>query len=263
MRPLGAGGQDVTTILNGDCRLILGDCVKVMADIPDKSVAAVITDLPYGITSNKWDTEFPLDVWWEQVKRICYGAVITTASQPFTSRMVMSNLEWFRHEWIWIKNKGSNFANTVREPMKEHESVLVFSEKQWTYNKQMQIRAKGGADRVKYGVSFRCKSENYREFQEKLDNTLSELRVPSSWQKFNCESGLHPTQKPLDLMRYLIRTYTNHDDVVLDTCMGSATTGVAAYMEGRKFIGIEMKPEYFSVAVERINQRTAQAGLNL
>ncbi len=223
-----------------------------MKDIPSKSVDAIITDLPYGTTSNKWDTPFPLDEWWAEAMRVCRGAVVTTASQPFTARMVMSNLPWFRHEWVWIKNRGSNFANTVREPMKEHESVLVFAEKKWTYNKQMQERTGGGADRVKYGVAFRSQSDNYREFKDRDHQQLPEMRVPSSWQKFNCEVGLHPTQKPVELMRYMVRTYTNPGDVVLDPCMGSGTTCLAAKLEGRGYIGIEREPKYFEAAKARI-----------
>ena len=234
------------------CSLILGDCLEVMKNLPDKSVDAIITDLPYATTSNKWDTPFPVEAWWLEAMRVCRGAVVTTASQPFTARMVMSNLPWFRHEWVWIKNRGSNFANTVREPMKEHESVLVFAEKKWTYNKQMQERTGGGADRVKYGVAFRSQSENYSEFEGRDHQQLPEMRVPSSWQKFNCEVGLHPTQKPLELMRYMVRTYTNPGDVVLDPCMGSGTTCLAAKLEGRGYIGIEREPKYFETAKTRI-----------
>lgn len=247
--PQDAAGQSLAA---SPCSLILGDCLEVMKNLPDKSVDAIITDLPYATTSNKWDTPFPVEAWWVEAMRVCRGAVVTTASQPFTARMVMSNLPWFRHEWVWIKNRGSNFANTVREPMKEHESVLVFAEKKWTYNKQMQERTGGGADRVKYGVAFRSQSDNYREFEGRDHQQLPEMRVPSSWQKFNCEVGLHPTQKPLELMRYMVRTYTNPGDVVLDPCMGSGTTCLAAKMEGRGYIGIEREPKYFETAKTRI-----------
>lgn len=248
-----AAGQSLAA---APCSLILGDCLEAMKSLPDKSMDAIITDLPYATTSNKWDTTFPVEAWWVEAMRVCRGAVVTTASQPFTARMVMSNLPWFRHEWVWIKNRGSNFANTVREPMKEHESVLVFAEKKWTYNKQMQERTGGGADRVKYGVAFRSQSDNYREFVGRDHQQLPEMRVPSSWQKFNCEVGLHPTQKPLELMRYMVRTYTNPGDVVLDPCMGSGTTCLAAKLEGRRFIGIEREPKYFETAKTRIEGGT-------
>lgn len=217
-------------------------------------VDAVIADLPYGTTSNKWDAVIPFAPLWEQLGRLSRGAIVLTAGQPFTSALIMSRVEWFRHEWIWIKNRGSNFANTVREPMKEHESAVVFAKGKWTYNKQMQDRTGSGGDRVRYGVAFKSQSENYREFEGREAAMLPEQRVPSSWQKFNTEVGLHPTQKPVALMEYLIRTYTNEGDVVLDCTMGSGTTGVAALNCGRSFIGIESNPKYFEIARERIER---------
>jgi site-specific DNA-methyltransferase (adenine-specific) len=138
--------------------------------------------------------------------------------------------------------------------MKEHESVLVFSKGKWTYNKQMQERTGSGGDRVKYGVAFKSKSENYREFEGREHAILPELRVPSSWQKFNTEVGLHPTQKPLGLMEYLVKTYSNEGETILDNCMGSGTTGVAAVNLKRNFIGIEKDEHYFSVAKNRIGE---------
>lgn len=231
-----------------------GDCLEVMKQMKDGSVDLVVCDLPYATTSNAWDKMIPLDQLWEAYNRVCKPTAIIalTASQPFTSTLVVSNLKMFRHEWIWIKNRGSNFANTVREPMKEHESVLIFSKGKWTYNKQMQDRTGGGADRVKYNVAFESASTNYREFAGRKENKLPEQRVPSSWQKFNCEVGIHPTQKPVPLMAYLIRTYSNPGDLVLDNCMGSGTTGIAAIDEDRCFIGIEKDEGYFAKAKDRI-----------
>ena len=236
--------------------LRLGDCLSVLPTIPDQSVDLVLADLPYGITSNKWDSVIPLDILWQQYRRITkeVSAVVLTASQPFTSALVMSNVQEFKHEWIWIKNRGSNFANTVREPMKEHESVLVFSKGKWIYNKQMQERTGTGGDRVKYGVAFRSQSTNYREFEGRDHSMLPELRVPSSWQKFNTEVGYHPTQKPVPLMEYLIKTFTNADGTVLDNCMGSGSTGIAAKNLGRNFIGIEIDSNYFGIARKRIDE---------
>jgi site-specific DNA-methyltransferase (adenine-specific) len=233
-----------------------GDCLTLMSDIPAGSINLILADLPYEVTANKWDAIIPFDKLWEHYRRILApnGVVALTASQPFTSKAVLSNEEWFRHEWVWIKNRGSNFANTVREPMKEHESVLIFSPGKWTYNKQMQERTGGGASRVQYNVSFKTKSSNYREFEDRPDNKLPELRVPSSWQKFNTEVGLHPTQKPLPLMEYLIRTYTNEGDVVLDNCMGSGTTGEACRNLNRSFYGIELDRNTYELAVVRITQ---------
>jgi site-specific DNA-methyltransferase (adenine-specific) len=231
-----------------------------MKEIPDKSVDMVLADLPYGTTSNKWDSVIPLDQLWQTYLRVgaTQAAFVFTASQPFTSLLTVSNLEHFRHEWIWIKNRGSNFANTVREPFKEHESVLVFSRGKWTYNKQMQPRSGGGADLVGKMIKRETKSTNYRAFERIEIKELPELRVPSSWQKFNTEVGHHPTQKPVALMEYLIKTYTNPGDTVLDNTMGSGTTGVAAMNLGRKFIGIEKDPTYFATAQQRI--QTAYEG---
>ena len=230
------------------------DCLEGMKLLDDKSVDCVICDLPYGMTSNKWDSIIPLDALWKQYDRVCKdnAAIVLTASQPFSSMLVMSNVQMFRHEWIWIKNRGSNFANTVREPFKEHEHVLVFSKGKWTYNKQMQERTGGGAERVKYDLTSTSTSSNYRNFDKPQTKNASELRVPSSWQKFNTETGLHPTQKPVDLFRYLIRTYTNEGELVLDNCIGSGTTAIAALRENRHFVGFESNKDYYEIATKRI-----------
>ena len=235
-------------------KLIQGDCLVEMAKIPDKSMDMILCDLPYGTTRNKWDSVIPFDKLWEQYNRIIKdnGVIALHGSQPFTSALVMSNPKMFRHEWIWIKNRGSNFANTVREPMKEHESVLIFSKGKWTYNKQMQPRTGGGLERVKYDMSNRmASSTNYNSFNRK-NNNQGELRIPSSHQKFNCEVGLHPTQKPVALLEYLIKTYSNEGDVILDNCMGSGSTGVACVKTNRNFVGIELNEDYFKIAEKRI-----------
>ena len=236
--------------------LINGDCLEKMNLIQDKSVDMILCDLPYGITANKWDSIIPLDELWKQYLRIGKDNAIyaLNASQPFTSKLVLSNLEMYKHEWIWIKNRGSNFANTVREPMKEHESVLIFSKGKWTYNKQMQQRTGGGLSRVQYSFENQtASSSNYRAF-DRPNSNQGELRAPSSWQKFNVEVGLHPTQKPVALCEYLIKTYTNEGDTVLDNCMGSGTTGVACLNTNRNFIGIELDDKYYSVAKNRLQE---------
>ena len=235
-------------------KIIQGDCLEVMKDIPDKSIDMILCDLPYNTTSNKWDVLIPFEELWPLYWKIMKstGIIALTSSQPFTSLAVVSQIKYFKHEWIWIKNRGSNFANTVREPMKEHESVLIFSKGKWTYNKQMQERTGSGTDRVKYEVAFQSNSDNYREFEGRNHTKLPELRVPSTWQKFNTEVGLHPTQKPVALMEYLIKTYTNEGEVVLDNCIGSGTTGIAAINLNRNFIGIEKDDKYYDVAKERI-----------
>lgn len=234
-------------------RLIQGDCLDVMATLPAASVDLILCDLPYGTTQNKWDSVIPLDALWKEYWRIVKpnGAVVLTASQPFTSVLVGSQIDRFKHEWIWLKNRGSNFLNARREPMKEHESVIVFSRGGWTYNRQMQERTGGGKGLVGKVVPHGGASNNYGSHKA-TRGVLPELRVPSSWQKFNTEVGLHPTQKPVALMEYLIRTYTNEGDTVLDNCMGSGTTGVAAVNTNRNFIGIERDPDYFAICQKRI-----------
>ena len=237
-----------------------GDCLELMKEIEAKSIDLILCDLPYGTTSNKWDVIIPFDKLWEQYNRIVKDNAVVAlfGSQPFTSKIVMSNLDNFRHEWIWIKNKGSNFANTVREPFKEHESILIFSKGKWTYNKQMQERTGGGLNRVQYSFNYNSKSSNYREFEGRENQTQGNLRVPSSWQKFNTEHGLHPTQKPVALLEYLIKTYSNENDIVLDNCMGSGSTIIACINTSRNYIGFEKDENYFKIAEDRINQRLTE-----
>ncbi len=235
--------DDAVCIFHGDCRNILPLLPKV--DL-------VLTDPPYGLTENEWDIKIALDDWWKAIKRHS-STTIMTASQPFTSMCVLTNLEQFRHEWVWIKNRGSNFGNTVREPMKEHESVLVFSEGKWTYHPQMQQRTGGGLERVKYPVKSGSPSTNYRQFTERILD-CGDLRVPSSWQKFNTEVGWHPTQKPVALFAYLMATYSNLGDTILDPFMGSGTTGIAAKKLGRRAIGIEIELKYCEIAAKRMAQ---------
>jgi len=237
----------------------LGDCLELMPKIPNGSVDLVLCDLPYGITQNKWDCVIPLDKLWEQYLRIGKKNAVYafTSSQPFTTTLISSNLKMWKHEWVWIKNIGGNFANTVREPFKEHETVQIFSNGGWVYNKQMQERLPGGAARVKYDISASGRQEgsgNYGKFAGRERKKYSNLRIPSSWQKFNRETGLHPTQKPVQLMEYLIKTYTNEGDLVLDNCAGSGTTLVAAKNLNRQFIGIEKEKKYYDICIERLGK---------
>lgn len=235
-------------------QLFHDDCLEVLPTLPAGCVDMVLCDLPYGTTACKWDSIIPFEPLWEQYRRLIKpnGVVCLFASQPFTSALVMSNPKWFRHEWIWIKDRGSNFANTVREPMKEHEQILVFSPGKWTYNRQMQERTGAGKSRVKYDFQQKITTEVYNSFSGEGRRDGNELRVPSSWQKFNRETGLHPTQKPVALLAYLIRTYTNEGETVLDNAMGSGSTGEACGQTGRDFIGIEKELEYYEIAKRRI-----------
>lgn len=235
-------------------QILFGDCMDLLKNIPNNIVNAVITDLPYGITANKWDTVLPLDALWKEYLRVSKenAVFVFTSCQPFTTTLINSNIALWRHEWVWIKNRGSNFANTVREPFKEHETIQVFSKGKWTYNKQMQERTGAGLDRVKYSFNKVPQSDNYRKF-DSIQQNQGELRVPSSWQKFNTEVGLHPNQKPVALMEYLIKTYTNEGDLVLDNCAGSGSTLVAAKKLNRQFIGIEKEESYYNTIVDRLS----------
>ena len=240
-------------------KLLHGDCLELMKDIPDASIDAIITDPPYGTTACKWDSVIPFEPMWKELNRIIKdnGAIIFTASQPFTSNLVMSNTKMFKHEWIWEKNRGSNFATLRYAPMKEHESVLVFCKTSPKYFPIMQQRKGAGLDRTKY--KYNPTNTGKREALGNLEmthanhNGNNELRYPSTIQKFNTEVGNHPTQKPVTLMEYLIKTYTQENDTVLDFTMGSGTTGIACKNLNRNFIGIELDKDYFAIAESRIN----------
>lgn len=236
-------------------KILHGDCLELMKGIPDGSIDMILCDLPYGTTACKWDVIIPFEPLWEQYERIIKpnGAIVLTASQPFTSALVMSKPKLFKHEWIWQKDKGSNFANTVREPMKEHENILVFANKKWTYNKQMEERKGSGSKSVGATNKHYKKSENYGLFQG-AEFKVSELRVPSSIQFVKRQTGEHPTQKPVDLFEYLIKTYTNEGDLVLDNCAGSFTTAIAAINTNRQYICIEKDPVYFNIGENRIEK---------
>lgn len=250
--------------MNDNIKLWHGDCLELMKDIPDKSVDCIICDLPYGTTANKWDVIIPFDELWKEYDRICKdnAAICLFGSQPFSSLLVASNIKMFRHEWIWIKNRGSNFANTVREPFKEHEHILVFSKGKWTYNKQMQERTGGGLSRVQYDFNSITESSNYRRF-DRPQGKQGNLRLPSSWQKFNTEVGLHPTQKPVALIEYLIKTYSNEGELVLDNTAGSMTTAIAAINTNRRCICIEKDDKYFEIGSERVRKHINNKQLDL
>ena len=234
-----------------------GDCLEVMKSIQDKSIDAIITDPPYGTTACKWDSVIDFDLMWEQLNRIIKdnGAIVLFGSEPFSSYLRMSNIKNYKYDWIWEKNRGSNFVLVKYQPMKEHEIVSVFSNKTHKYYPIKQERKGKGLERTKHLVKYDNKSEhNYISNKKITVNKLSELRYPSSVQKFKTEVGKHPTQKPVALMEYLIKTYTNEKETVLDFTMGSGTTGVACCNLNRNFIGIELDKEYFKIAEQRINK---------
>ena len=248
-----------------------GDCLELMKDIPDKSIDAIICDLPYGTTACKWDTIIPFEPLWEQYKRIIKdnGAIVLFGSQPFTSALVMSNPKMFKYEWIWEKAVGSNFAALKYQPMKEHESVLVFSKGTHNYYPIKEERKGSGKERIKHkynALESKTGEANGGLLNTERTGNYGELRNPSSVQYFNNREGcrgLHPTQKPVKLMEYLIKTYTNEGEVVLDNTMGSGTTGVACVNTNRRFIGMELDDKYFEIAERRITDAVREKQLTL
>jgi DNA modification methylase len=237
-------------------RLYRGDCLEVMKHLP--IVDMVLTDPPYGTTQNKWDSVVPLDEMWVRIDSISNDTTPTvlTAAQPFTSSLVMSNVRKFKYDWVWRKPKGTGHLNAKKQPMRDKEDVLVFYNKQATYNPQM---TKGSAYKNKAGKNHNdssSMSENYGAYTN-FRNDNSGLRYPKQVQEFPVveRGSKHPTQKPVALMEYLIKTYTNEGDTVLDFTMGSGTTGVACVNTGRKFIGIELDEGYFEIARNRIEEQ--------
>ena len=224
-----------------------GDCLEVMKSIPDKSVDAIITDPPYGTTACKWDAVIPFAPMWEQLKRIAKdrAAVVLFGSEPFSSALVMSNVKMFRYCWVWDKKQTGNPFLAKKQPLKLHENILVFGGS--TYLPQMRkgkMRKKGGGS----------KSLIFGNTDEKIND---EYYPTSLLEIANCAERagrIHPTQKPVALLEYLVKTYTQEDETVLDFTMGSGTTGVACANTGRKFIGIELDGGYFEIAQKRIRE---------
>jgi site-specific DNA-methyltransferase (adenine-specific) len=233
--------------------LMLGDCLECMKEIPDGSVDMVMTDPPYGTTACKWDSIIPFEPMWEQLKRITKdnGAIVMTASQPFTSALIMSNVKMFKYELIWDKvNLYTNFLNSSHQPLRRHENVLLFYKSKPTYNKQWRTGQAYATPRPSgFAEIYGSQRPNASKNDGQHHNPCSVIDIKSD---LKSEKGLHPTQKPVALMEYLIKTYTNEGETVLDFTMGSGTTGVAAKNLNRKFIGIEMDETYFKIAKERI-----------
>ncbi len=238
----------------------LGDCLDLMSNIPDESVDMVLADPPYGTTKCKWDSIIPLAEMWAELKRIITPghAIVMTASQPFTSCLVMSNPGWFRYSWVWDKRFGANFGVAKIQPIKRHEDIVVFSEKKCPpYYPQMMKRdkpiriGKNSSNSSKRGMLTKNALNN-----PAYDGKVYSLKYPESIQLFNVREGgkhLHPTQKPVDLLEYLIKTYTKRGQMVLDFAMGSGTTGVACRNTGRRFIGIEKDPAIYEIARSRLS----------
>ncbi|MHC4618389.1 MAG: DNA-methyltransferase [Planctomycetota bacterium] len=230
--------------------IYVGDCLEVMPQL-SPPFDAIISDWPYGTTACEWDSVIPLEPLWAECKRLVKkaGAVVLTASQPFTSRLVTSNLEWFRVEWIWEKPAGTNYLNANRDPMKNHESIIVFANGYPTYNPQMRDGKPYAATSGSVGGFIRDKTVGG------YTTVNNGERYPVTVNKFNLPKiKLHPTQKPLSLMSYLLKTYTAPSDLILDNAFGSGTTLVAAQNEGRRCVGIEISEDWCKTAVERLRQ---------
>jgi site-specific DNA-methyltransferase (adenine-specific) len=230
-------------------QIINGECLAGMKDIDDQSIDLILSDLPYAVTQNEWDSLIPLGEMWAAFKRIIKpGApIVLTCSQPFTTKLAASNVKWLKTEWIWRKSNLSGFLNAKKYPLKSHENILVFCEGLPLYNPQM-TPGKPYTTRRKSVAT-----PNYRKSLPVVDtvNTSGD-RYPTSVLEFNSERGLHPTQKPVTLFEYLIRTYSNPGAVVFDPCMGSGTTAIAAIRSDRHFLGFERDAEYHAIAIKRI-----------
>ena len=230
-----------------------GDCLEVMKNIPSGSVDMVMTDPPYGTTACKWDSVIPLEPMWEQLRRVIKpnGAIVMTASQPFTTALIASNMKMFKYCWVWEKSHPSNIVNANRMVMKWHEDVCVFYVKQPTY---IPIKTKGKQNHSTGVANGKRVNQSPHHPNLLVVDDFSGIKHPKSIIRVNNPriKGQHPTQKPVALMEYLIKTYTNEGETVLDFTMGSGTTGVACKNIGRNFIGIELDREYFEIAKKRI-----------
>ena len=251
-----------------DIKFIHGDCLEEMPKLADKSIDMILCDLPYGTTACKWDTIIPFDKLWEQYERIIKdnGAIVLTASQPFTTELIHSNIKLFKYEWIWEKSKTVGFLNAKNAPLKKHENVLIFSKGK---------TANCNKNNMKYYPQDLIEINKIKKSVKQSNDTVVGNRpsrnkeyiakytgYPTSILRFNNENKqLHPTQKPVALFEYLIRTYTNEGDTVLDNCAGSGTTGIAAFNTKRNAILIEKDEQYFNAAKERFDRETRQVAM--
>lgn len=235
-------------------KLLNGDCLELMKDIPEGAVDLILCDLPYGTTDCEWDKVLPFDKLWAEYDRVLKpnGAAVLFSAQPFTTQLIGSNRKAFRYCWYWLKNTATGFTYARYQPMRKIEDICVFYRKMPTYNPQ-------GLQQIQ-GAKLKKKTAPTRESVYKM-SSLMKAHTPrfTNWPKnvlqFNTERGHHPTQKPVALLEYLIRTYTNEGDTILDNCMGSGSTGVAVKrVGGRHFIGIEQSKKYFDTACERIKK---------
>lgn len=228
-----------------------GDCLELMKDIPDKSIDMILCDLPYGTTACKWDTVIPFEPLWEQYNRIIKdnGAIVLFGSEPFASKLRLSALKYYRYDWIYEKAKATLFTQCKKRPLNSHEYVCVFYKKQPIYNAQMTV-----------GTPYKGR-KNIKESSDwtfgVVRNDNNGTRYPRTVIKFKSgdrDGGLHPTQKPVELLEYLIKTYTNEGEIVLDNCMGSGSTCVACVNTNRHYIGFELDSQYYDIACKRLDE---------
>jgi len=246
-------------------QVFLGDCLELYKNIEPKSIDLILTDLPYGTTACKWDAIIPFDKLWKMVNYLLKpnGAFITTASQPFTSALVMNNPKMFKYELIWDKVSGKDFYQAKKRPLKQHENILIFCKGNAIYNPQMyDADKKNIRDRIKNHTKQKS-GTIYGDIKEYTSIKDERLRYPGSIfihsyqaNELHYSKRLHPTQKPVALLEYLLKTYSNENMTIFDPCMGSGTTGVACKNLNRNFIGIEKDESYFKIAEKRINERT-------
>ena len=253
-------------------KIICGDCLEVMPKIPDKSVDMILCDLPYGTTACKWDTVIPFEPLWEQYERITKddGAIILTGTEPFSSLLRVSNLSLYKYDWVWKKSVAGNFVNAKNAPLKKHENVLVFSKgtianrskKRMRYFPQGLIKVDRVHKRPRIYLS-EGHDGGYLRKSRKTERIIEFTNYPTTILDFPLGNNktIHPTQKPVPLFEYLIKTYTQPGEIVLDNCIGSGTTAVAALNTGRKFIGIEKEQRYVEIARKRLEQAQSQQSL--
>ena len=255
--------KEVDAMPKTQTTLHCGDCLEIMKSIPEGSIDMVLCDLPYGMTSNKWDSIIPLPFLWSEYRRVCKGAIVLTASQPFTSAVVMSNAKDYCYAWYWIKPRPTGFQNAKKQPLRAVEEILVFGTPKYfpqdliRINKVCKNSKSAGGGNVRGDIAA---STNKGSLRTPGSEYIQEFTgYPRNVLGFGLDEGqkIHPTQKPVALMEYLIKTYTNEGDTVLDNCMGSGTTGVAAKRLNRNFIGIELDQKYFDIAKQRIEETYA------
>ena len=246
-------------VITENYQLMFGDCLERMKEISDGSVDLILTDPPYGTTACKWDSVIHFEPMWDELKRIIKpnGAIVLFSAEPFSSTLRMSNIRNYKYDWIWVKDKPSNFVMANKQPMRYSENISVFYTKQPTYNKQMIPRTGSGSDRCKYKVDHSNRTvQGGGEYQGSKESRYDvDYKNPSNVLAYSTgrrQDSHHPTQKPVALLEYLIKTYTNEGNTVLDFTAGSFSTGVACLNTNRKFLGIEMDEKYFNIGVNRM-----------